>query len=126
MIKYISDLTNYCLWRDSLMRVNLRAEELEEGPVEVLQQAEVVEEDLLEAEEVLVDGVLEVVLLAEGEDAEERVALVEEGVQEVEEGDGGEAKYTLKIIAGKLYIFIPSWSSDLHYLFCSLLFVTME
>lgn len=126
MIKYISDLTNYCLWRDSLMRVNLRAEELEEGPVEVLQQAEVVEEDLLEAEEVLVDGVLEVVLLAEGEDAEERVALVEEGVQEVEEGDGGEAKHTLKIIAGKLYIFIPSWSSDLHYLFCSLLFVTME
>jgi hypothetical protein len=106
MIKYISDLTNYCLWPDSLMRVNLRAEEQEEVLVEVLQR-EVVEEDLLEAEEVLVDVVSEVVLLAEGVGVEEPADLVEEEVLEVEEVDGGEARHTLKIKAGKLYIFIP-------------------
>jgi hypothetical protein len=54
------------------------------------------------------------------------VDLVEEEVLEVEEVDGGEARHTLKIKAGKLYIFIPFWRSDLHYFFCSLLFVTME
>ena len=115
MTKYILDLINYCQWPDSLMRVSLLVEGQEGGLVEVLQEVEVVEEDLLVAEEVPVDVVLEVALLAEGVDVEEQADLVEEGAQELEGADGGEVRHTLKIIAGKLHVFIPFWSSDLHF-----------
>ena len=115
------ELTSYCLWLDSQMKVSLLAEVQEEGLGEEL-PLEVEEEGLQGVEVAQEDEALGALLSVGVEDVEVLVDLVEEEVQEAEVVEEGGAEHNIKSfdVNFNVHIYSTEYNSLLQLVVCYL------